>query len=176
MNLELLRALEQEAHNPITAGLSGEESTQVEQLFTSVLRSLIEVIFLTPVQHKNAIAQRTGEDLIRRVASISPYDRVGYLIKEKIDQDIRRIDFAAFALAKRLLMNPNQRESLIPQAKKILSASDRCKEEIMNTWPQQNERYGRLFSEISLDCQYVLGGTDKTSLRLGRLLKTRKIH
>jgi hypothetical protein len=174
MNQELLRALEQEAHDPITSGLSGEESVRVERLFANVLRSITEPIYQTPVQHKDAVARRTAENLIRRTASVPSKDRVNYLTKENFNQDAHHLDTQAFAVAKQLLINPNQREALIPQARSILAKVERLKGEIARIWPDQRERYGRILSEAVLDCQYVVSPTDKTSLRLGRLAKAGK--
>jgi len=174
MNQELLRALEQEAHDPITAGLSDKESVQAEQLFASLLHSIVETIYLTPVHQKSAIARRTGEDFIRRTASVPPKDRVKHLSKEKLDQDIRYLDTQSFTAAKHILLKPEQRESLIPEARSIMAEIERLKGEIANIWPNQRERYERIFSEITLDCQYVMIPTDKTSLRLGRLIKAGK--
>ena len=174
MNQELLQALEQEAREPITAGLSNQESSQTERLFASLLRSIIETIYLTPVQQKDTIARRTGEDLIRRTASVSPKDRVEYLIREKLDQDVRNLGVQAFAIAKQLLIKPDQRESLVPQARSIMADVERLEREIVHTWPAQVGRYGQIISEIKLDCHYVARSTEKTSLRLGRLIKAGK--
>lgn len=174
MNRELIRALEQEAHDPITAGLSDKEAVEAEQLFVGVLHSIIETIYKTPVQQKETIARHTSEDLIRRIASVPPKDRVKHLSKEKLDQDIRYLDTQSFMAAKHILLKPEQRESLIPQARSIMAEVERLKGEIASIWPNQRERYERIFSEITLDCQYVMIPTDKTSLRLGRLVKAGK--
>ena len=174
MTQELIQALVQEAHTPITAGISDKEAAQVERLFAVLLRSILETIFATPVQQKEAIARQTAKDLTTRIVSIPPQERVDYLIKEKLVQDLRLLDAKAFSAVRQLLAYPDQRGALVPQATKVLEELDRIKEKIASMWPDQPERYGRILSEAALDCQYVLGPTHITSLRLGRLLKTRK--
>jgi hypothetical protein len=174
MNQELFRTLERESQEPIMAGLSEKESAQAEELFSSMLRSIMEIIYQTPVQQQDAIARRAGEALIRRMASVPSKDRVNHLIRERFDQEVHHLDIQTFTLARQVLISPNLRESLIPQARTALEKAGRLREEIIQVWHEQGNKYGRIFSEVILDCHYVLNPTTKTSLRLGKLMKVKK--
>ncbi len=170
MNEELLQELTAQAKTSITQGLSGSEFETVESAFNTLLRKVLETTYSVPSPHNETFARQIGEALIQEVVAIAPQERLGYLANELFEKRVSAVSRAAWAVVEQYLADQNN-NNLQSQAQNILDEVETLQAELESRYsPRQRSGYGRMLSEAFLDAHYVLGKTDKVSLRLGRTL------
>ncbi len=168
MDEHILQELTDTAKPLIMAGLDQEAESMVAE-FNRLLQQVIEGVYRTPSEHNATLARQAGEELIRQVADLPPQERSDFIADKVFNIRVNEASKQAWQVVMQWLSNPE--ESLRIQARDILSQAKHLSDELEQKYPPAvRSRYGRVLSEAILDCEYVLGATDKVSLRLGRAL------
>lgn len=171
MNANLIKTLSQQAQSQISADLSLQDSSSVVTEFERLLNAALEVVYLTPSPKNDEIAQRVGQSLIKKVSQVPPQTRLEFIQNELIEQEVRNLNMTAWKIAQQWIAKSPNRPALQAQAKTVYENTQQLYNLLDQMGTSWRDRYNRSLAEALSDCRYVLGLSQHSSLRLGRLLK-----
>lgn len=176
MNEKLLDQLIQEGVSKILDGLPSEQYAEAKSGLSHLLRIDIEPTFKGSTPKVDEIAARIGRRVIDEIAKTPPEKRLEYIQLEILSNEIGNLDWDCREIAEKSIEASPDMPTLQGQAKKNLEKVEEYYRLLEEKGPFWEREFGRNLSEAHLDCRFVLGLTEHSSLRLGRTIQILQQH
>lgn len=172
-NKEIVQILLQEALPYILIDVRPEDSAAVTTMFERLLKTALDKD-RSVVPDPDAMGIRIGRRIIEKILGIAPEKRLEYIQQELFDSEISDLDRIARKIAERSVYTSQDLPALRTQAKVVLERIEELRSGFTQNKVDWKPRYGLTFSEIRLDCGFVLGKHHYSSMRLGRTIELLK--
>ena len=164
---EILATLFSKAENQILGAkkpLLGKLLPYLEQRVTKVYNTANE-------KYAHSLATRSGEMLINKFASMPLHAGMIVLESKILFDQIFILDNKVRELGLRFLQSADDKEKKNYQkmAKDLEEEFQSIKNHLIDDSMSWQQQYARLFSEISLDLNYIIGTSNQLSFRMGKV-------
>jgi len=159
------------ASSQISEGLSSEEYSVVRDELARLINTSLEPTYKRMPPDLEETVLWSSQRIIGEVAKIPPEKRLEYIQLEILHREIGRLDWDCREIAEKSIADSPDMPALRVWAKENLEKVEgyyRLLEEKVPSWER---KFGRNLSEARLDCEFVLGMTQHSSLRLGRTIQ-----
>jgi hypothetical protein len=174
MDENLLIQLEEKAYPQIVADLQVENVKEVVEKFNELLRLTLDITLRVPSPEGMQVARKVGESLIEKIATLPVEQRLNYVEEQLLERQMGELDISSWNMVKKTLLKNYDQKVLKALAQELLEEAHRLQKILAGKPQSWRPRFGRTMSDILLDCQYVLGQTDKLSFRFGRVINSLK--
>ena len=168
----------QMASTQISVGLSSEEYSIVRVELARLINTALEPEFKTtpPDPNLEKIVLFSSKRIIGEVVKIPPEQRLEYIQTEILHYEIGKLDWDCREIAEKSIADSPDMPALQARAKENLEKVEGYYRFLEEKVPSWERKFGRQLSEARLDCEFVLGASMHSSLRLGRTIQILQQH
>jgi hypothetical protein len=170
-NEKMISTLLQEAQPFILNGLSKDKTNLLIVGFEHLIRNIFEDADRELFPDFEAMSLRIGRRIIKEVGETPTEKRLEYVQLEILNREIDRLDWDCRDIAEKSISNSPDMTDLKSQAKENLEKVEEYYHLLKEKGSFWEKKFGRTLSEARHDCEFVLGISEYSSLRLGRMIR-----
>ena len=166
----------QMASSQISAGLSSEEYTIVRDELVRLINTALAPTYKRRPPDLEKTVLFASQRVIGEVVKIPPEQRLEYIQLEILSYEIGELDWDCREIAEKSIAASPDMPALRARAKENLEKVEEYYRLLEEKGPFWERQFGRQLSEAVLDCEFVLGISRHSSLRLGRTIQILQQH
>lgn len=159
------------ASTSLSDGLSSDDFSILSRELEKLIQTVLKPTYKRMPPDLEETVLWTGQRIINEVSKISPGQRIEYINLEILSTEIGQLDWECKKTAEESLLGLPDMWTLKMRAKENLEKVQDYYELLKKKGPVFEKRFGRVLSEARNDCEFVLGVSENSSLRLGRVIK-----